>query len=294
MQFKLIGLAAVAAFGAATCVHAKDDPAPRVLQPTSDWILDYADDSCKLSRKFGSDDDTLFLTMTQMGPGDSFDILIAGKQLEPISNRDMKVNFGSEGETEARYLTGTGDDGTVAIAISKIPLVRFDKEERLKAADGTPEWPQVTIERANTMDSLTIRSGIKGGVMLTTGPLGEPVAAMRKCIDELLTHWGIDLAAHAKLTRHAEPKGNPGNWVVTSDYPKDMLRKGYSASVNFRLSVDAAGRPTQCHVQQVIGDEVFAEKSCEALMRRARFRPALGADGTPIASFFRSTVRFQT
>ncbi len=117
--------------------------------------------------------------------------------------------------------------------------------------------------------------------------------AMKSCTDEWIHHWGIDVAVNDSLIRYPHPKGNPANWVGPKDYPQVALSKGYSATVYFRLNVDATGKPTACHIQKVVGAEIFGEVTCDLLMHRARFEPALNAQSKPVASDWRSTVQFQ-
>jgi outer membrane biosynthesis protein TonB len=69
-----------------------------------------------------------------------------------------------------------------------------------------------------------------------------------------------------------------------------MAIMGKQALVNFRLSVRAQGVPTACEVQSSYNDKKFDEVTCAALMRRARFSPALDAKGQPVLSYFLRTV----
>lgn len=117
--------------------------------------------------------------------------------------------------------------------------------------------------------------------------------ALRKCVDELLSHWGVDVERIKTATRMPVPKGNPGSWIGVSDYPKDLLRKGAQGLVNFRLSVDKNGRATDCHIQSSTRPEGFDKAVCEAISKKARFKPALDAEGNPFAAYWISRVRFE-
>ena len=119
------------------------------------------------------------------------------------------------------------------------------------------------------------------------------MAAMRRCTDELLTHWGIDLEQHRHLTRGVRPASNPGNWLNSKDYPTKLLRQGMQGIVQIRLSIDERGKPTACHIQQSTRPAEFDAAVCDGLMRRAEFEPALGAEGEPVPSYWHSSVRFE-
>ena len=88
------------------------------------------------------------------------------------------------------------------------------------------------------------------------------------------------------------PLSNPGTWLRSGDYPGGALFKGAQALVSFRLAVDAGGAPTACEIQRSYSGELFDKASCKGLMARARFAPALDADGKPIASYFASTIKW--
>jgi hypothetical protein len=71
-----------------------------------------------------------------------------------------------------------------------------------------------------------------------------------------------------------------------------MLSAGQPAIVEFRLSVSADGVPTSCHIQLTTRPKEFDAAVCDSLMRRARFTPALDAEGKPLISYYLNTVKF--
>tara|TARA_R110000824_G_scaffold48565_7_gene137100 strand:- start:2453 stop:2725 length:273 start_codon:yes stop_codon:yes gene_type:complete len=52
------------------------------LEPSSNWIVDYADDSCRLIRQFGVNEDTVVVFFNRFAPGDEFHLTVAG---EPVA-----------------------------------------------------------------------------------------------------------------------------------------------------------------------------------------------------------------
>lgn len=295
-------------------VSADDEEEPVILEPTSQWHMEYADDSCRLLRTFGEGDDRTVFFIERYEPGDPFFMLVAtdalrspsaalGLTRQSVRRRvDPVFRFGPFGyEHDGPSPEGTLGELTAAM-VSGMRLIApldadaedekgaFDPEEDAQDTDIFGQEISATQEAA--ISWLELRQGSSRPVRLALGSMGAPMAAMRKCTDELLTHWGIDLEAHRGLTRAVAPKSNPGEWVRSSDYPYDLMLEGAQGLVQFRLSVDADGAPTQCHIQQSSRPEGFDKAVCDALMRRAQFEPALGANGEPIASYWRSTVRF--
>jgi hypothetical protein len=72
-----------------------------------------------------------------------------------------------------------------------------------------------------------------------------------------------------------------------------MLAKGKSGITPFRLMVDATGEPTACIIQ-VPGNAPFDKMTCDVLMRRAHFDPALDANGRPVPSYYLNSIRWMT
>lgn len=277
---------------------------PLVLNPSSNWNVNYADDSCRLARVFGTGDEKMFFSVDRYEPGDPFLLMIAGR---PLRDRQPE-------RTEVRF--GPGDNGAID-GLEGGSLSSYDPaffRSSAKLVSDPPEAPKRRYEwnaeeylaerlvKAKNQIPPSVEASVtwvqasakgKPPVRLNLGPMGKPMAALRACTDELMTHWGIDLEAHKNLVRPAVPTDSPGNWLTSNDYPTELLDKGYQGLVMVRLSVGPDGAPTECHIQQSTRPAGFDDAVCQALMRRARFQPALGADDKPIASYWRTSVNFQ-
>lgn len=277
---------------------------PLILQPTSKWQLDYADDSCRLARKFGEGEQTIFVIMDRYEPGDYFSLILSGEPFDgAVSSGQADVRFGPAEEEVERFFSG-GDLGEDPALIFGSMLISQDNIEVQASSeamkDGSKDiteavGPEGLVSAAREEQVRFLQVDARGidPVRLETGSLAKPMQALDTCMDELLTHWGIDVARHEKITRPATPSNNPGSWVTHRDYPKDLLRKGAQGLVHFRLSVDEKGKVTDCHIQSSTRPEGFDMAVCEAITRRAEFDPALDADGRPMASYFINSVRFE-
>jgi hypothetical protein len=254
--------------------------------------MDYADDSCQLKRRFGDGNDTTFLSLERMGPGDALGLILASKSLDVNIRKKMKIRFGEEAESEVPYLKAVGADGTSVISVASTRLAPLEdaQKDEIAEADGGPILISPAQELA--VEQIAFWNAFRTPLTLATGSLGPPMAAMRACTDELLTHWGVDLEVQQTLSRKLEPVRSPGTWFTSRDYPAKMLKAGYSATVYFRLSVDASGQTTECHIQKLNGDQDFADEVCRQFKKNARFKPALDKDGQAVESYYRSVVRF--
>jgi len=88
----------------------------------------------------------------------------------------------------------------------------------------------------------------------------------------------------------AQPRGNPGNWVTSDDYPSRALREERSGSTGFRLDIGTDGRVTNCTITSSSGSPDLDAEACRLLPRRARFKPAIGSDGQPMTDSFSSRI----
>lgn len=72
---------AAAAMAMIAAPHAASSAAsePRVFTPTSPWNLDYADESCALTRAFADSEAEILLEMRQYSPADDFEVTVATK-----------------------------------------------------------------------------------------------------------------------------------------------------------------------------------------------------------------------
>jgi hypothetical protein len=294
------GAGVLAAFGAGLAVPALAAQDPQILQPSSPWAINYAEDSCHLARTFGQGDQQVTIELRQFGPSDGFTLLGAGKSLK-FSGRGkaLVTEFEPRGRRheDGGVVISLLDDGRSLVQTQTALLPRADDPVRGKRAqrhdwhaEGEPLTPPDRAAEAK-ITRLHLAGPIRQEVVVELGPMDKPMDAMRACVDELITHWGIDAAANRGLTRRAAPRTDPQTWLTSDDYPTQMVREAKSDIVNFRIMVDAAGSPTGCVVQTPSGTE-FDRVTCEVLERHARFTPALDASGTPVASFYINSVRW--
>lgn len=274
---------------------------PLRLKPSSKWNIHYADDSCRMARSFGEDNQKVTLLADRFAPGDALRLIFVGKPVSTHLNEGtVWIRFGpTEGEQEVEFYPAAMADKTPSLVVRGIVRIAPDspedlaaKEAAIKAGQYNFNRPEITPEQEAAVTFIEVKRAIRRPFILETGSLGAPLAALEKCTDELLDHWGIDVAKHAALSRWVTPKSNPGDWMKSHDYPSEMEMKGKRAIVQFRLNVDVAGKPTACHIQQSTRPKAFDDAVCKAILRNAEFEPALDAEGSPVASYWLNTVNF--
>lgn len=280
---------------------------PVRLQPSGPWVLDYAENSCRLSRAFGSGKDETVLQFESTAPGE-LSMLAIGRPLGTIS-----------AEIPARFLPVQDKpfEGTAQIATNRQPGVlwsrvallpepfierRKRKAEERKATPGVRPPPIDLNERdaeraarqafASAATALQIEVRRSKPVILDTGSLGEPIKAFDKCSRDSLRDWGIDPDLEDRIVRPVWAP-NPAQWFSPSDYPFAMVREGKESEVKVRLLVDAAGNVTKCTSLSHFDAPEFNRIVCDRFVKRAKFEPAELADGTKVPSYYINRIHFR-
>ena len=259
------------------------------LEPVTDWYMEWDEDSCVLSRGFGDSKDMSVLRFERFSPGDQFQLLITSSSLRNLRQQDRPViQFGSADAPVKlnRALVGKSEDGRATLFISGISL-HGEIDEKIALTSLSP----ITPEQEASIDKISVHARRKL-VVFETASLGKPFEAMRDCTKDLIKLWGLDWDQQSSLLRRLRPLTSPTAWLHGNDYPKDELMRGGQAIVNFRLTVDAQGIPTACSIQRSYSREngKFDKYTCNLLLQRARFEPAIDEGGRPVPSFYSNTV----
>jgi hypothetical protein len=152
------------------------------------------------------------------------------------------------------------------------------------------DFRAIEREQAAGISAMRVR-GLGPEFTLRLGKLEAPIVALQDCVDELMTHWNIDVEAHKTLTRRATPI-DPGASASMLDYPPRMVQQRMPGLVNVRLAIDETGKITACSIQMPLSDPDFEESSCADIQHAFDFEPALDKAGEPIASYWITKVVF--
>ena len=297
-------------------VIAKEEPLITLAKTTS-WDMNYTPDSCQLIGIFGSGAQRVIIRISREQPSSNFNLEMIGQPLKanefgtsaPIgslirqsrqhsgSDNSVELQFGLNGMPFKRYSSLM----TMSIAGKLLPMVRFSDlrfdETTVQISSQTipPVAPaqEVTPAKEAAVTAIIFKTDGEKQYRLETGSMALPMAAVRKCTDDLVKSWGYDLTTESSLRRRATPVGNPAQWVRSADYPSKAVTEGHNGLVRFRLDLDTAGLPRGCHVLYRTNPDEFADLSCALLMQRARFSPAQDSTGTPVKSFYISDIRFK-
>jgi protein TonB len=83
----------------------------------------------------------------------------------------------------------------------------------------------------------------------------------------------------------------PARWIsgriVDTDYPRSAFKARASGTVSLRFVVAPSGRVDECSVTRSSGNRALDETTCRLIVQRFRYRPALNAEGRPVAATIR-------
>ena len=109
---------------------------------------------------------------------------------------------------------------------------------------------------------------------------------------------GSDITADQASEQHTADQtatgDNSGQSVrVTTGYPERALRNELTGTVGLTVTVTAEGKATNCVVTQSSGHAELDFAACKEIQEKARFDPALDAEGKPTSAQFSTKVTFR-
>lgn len=287
---------------------AADEPVR--LQPSSPWVVDYAENSCRLERTFGAGADETTLILESVGPG-SVTMTAVGRPLKAYAGAKVATEILPVG---IGPFQGTAQQSTKfqpAVMWTFIPVIAFDPHRPPKLLSELTEeltQPRATrpppIDLAQRSAALAARQAMLAKatslevapqghtpVIFETGPLDAPVKAFDQCDRDLIRDVGLDPDVEAQVVR---PVWTPNifKWVNAGTYPPQALNLGQDSRVSARLLVDATGKVTKCISLTPFNTPEFNEATCAALAK-AHFEPAELANGQKVPSYYLLDVTFR-
>lgn len=291
-------------FAAAPLLTAAAQPVR--LQPSTQWNVDYAENSCRLSRAFGTGDDQIVLSLESEAPG-MVDMFVLGKKLKADSET-VTANFRPVQTEPMKGHTAQSPLGNAVLwsRISMMPadlIEKYEKREKhlgrklgvrpppINLAEKAEEQARHQEFAANVTElEVDARSGHP--LILETGSLGAPVKAFDKCSRDSLRDWGVDPDLEDKIVQRPWAP-DVREWFTSNDYPPAMWTRGEQSDVKVRLLVDATGKVTKCTSLSHFKEKSFEQVVCDKFMKRAHFQPAELADGTKVPSYYVNHVIFR-
>lgn len=246
------------------------------IQPTSKWEVQYSDRACTAKRTFG--DTMLAIRPSPLGktvrfvveaPGEAKSVRQYGSTID-LRNGGPSIQSSSMiyplTARKRRGLTTivAADDARRVMGEARFTIWSGDK--LVKRVDGLPNSPRVMAAD------------------LAIGPMGGLAKALDKCVGDLQRHWGMVDGKLPERMNSAPPSGNVQGIFTDQDFPVDRIDYNKITASQALLMIDEAGNVVDCVTMQTSGSAAIDAVVCQAIEERAKFRPALDAQGRPVRS----------
>lgn len=267
-----------------------------ILQPASPWQVSYNDGLCRLGRMFDLDGQEHLLVIDQRWPSEEFDITAAGPGLSELkTSSDTQLIFADDTQLRstapavrqqidkwgativllgARIRNPTAAQIDESLAVIKATGGRLD-------TDAAKEIRYIAVEQESAR------------ILFATGSLADPFSVLNDCTSHVLSTWGLDAEKHktaTSLPRLENAKATSSRMMEY--YPSSALRNEEEGSVDLNVIVEVDGTVSECLILNSSGSEALDQAACSGF-RRARYSPALDADGQPMRSYLSTTITFR-
>jgi protein TonB len=82
-------------------------------------------------------------------------------------------------------------------------------------------------------------------------------------------------------------------YMTVDDYPSESFKNNEEGQVVFELKIGKDGLPKNCRIVQSSGFERLDNRTCEIMMKRARFQPARLSNGEPAEDYYTNKVTWR-
>ncbi len=283
--------------------------APVTVAPTSQWIVQSSDETCRVVRQFGEKGNPVTLSFEQAAPRVPLSMVATGGPLHvPTLRTRAPVTADFTGIDLAHFVadvaakTEGGRDLLIWRAVTFRPSGKVaggpgGRRGRGGGGGAVPvdvqqKWRAEAYARERAVQALEIHMG-RGGddVRLETGPMAGAMGALRSCMDRQLATWGLDPAKERTIVFAPVAQTRPDTWLEFAGAPRPALRRDEQSPVTVRLLLDANGKVTGCKANSPRDGSAYEKALCDHVAQSAVIIPAKTADGTPVSSYLITTIR---
>lgn len=236
------------------------------LQPTSKWIVDFADSSCVLSRQYGPVDQGFSLNLKAPIVGKAFEIIIAEPQ--------RKANEWDIGEGWIERPGGS--------RVSPIHVKSYSTEGKIRVSRIYVDPDLYAV--GDDGDRLILHLGKWKTYDLAIPGFEKAKNVLEFCLKDLRKIYGVDEQALSAIAVPAKAARPVFRYFSSDDYPAEAMRKGEQGTVGALFWVEANGRVKECKVIESSQRKSLDEQTCNIIVDRARFEPAKDATGKSVRS----------
>lgn len=156
--------------------------------------------------------------------------------------------------------------------------------------------PETAIEiRPPDLSAMAAASSISitadGSTVSFSNPsLANVRTALEQCRRDLWKRFDLDGVAVLAAATAAKPLTPSGELIGIQDYPVEMQKKKQRGPVGVLWAIDTTGRATDCKVIIPSPYDELNQLTCDLIVERARYAPALDRLGSPVPAWDTTTV----
>ena len=116
---------------------------------------------------------------------------------------------------------------------------------------------------------------------------------LRACRERLRQTWNLEEDSPSKIGTPPRPLVPIQGMITGMDFPRQALAKVWSGTTSFVLLIDETGKVRDCTLTETSGIAVIDSRTCAVIAYKARFDPAIGANGKPVKSAFAQRITWR-
>ncbi len=256
------------------------------LAPQGEWKLRARQDTCRASRVFGEGENQTTLWIDQGGKEPNYNLTLIGQPLRHSYGRAVRIQFGEEKESLRSYVRAKSSKGRPVLTMFGVAIVPPEIERKADA-----EIEELSTQRINAIKTFRIAESIIDPLEFELGSMAKALNFLRGCSEQLSITLNRALSSKSGKSQPPELL-NSSNMARLIRYPTYLVNARMEARVEFRLTINAKGKPTNCNIRRSNRPQLFDDAVCLGLMKHGKFDAALNADGEPTASYYWSGVTF--
>jgi TonB family protein len=238
---------------------------PPALASHGAWQVEYHPEMCVLSRTFGTGEGAMTLGLQTATSESTFMLVVLRPNSGSTAIRQGKLTVSADGVVLA-------DKQPYASRVARAAGARVD----------TASLSRDMLPSIASAKRLSIATDKGPSVHLALAGTAKALAALEACERDLLVSWGFDMAARAKMA--VKPKGNPGRFFGSDNYPPGARSKGESGRAVAVLNIGTDGHVDACRIAITSKSPSLDAATCQIATRRIVYTPARDAADQPIAS----------
>ncbi|BDI59721.1 hypothetical protein MACH05_02810 [Qipengyuania nanhaisediminis] len=258
-------------------------------------------------RTFGEGEDAVTLWIEKAGTGRFFNLTVIGHPFRNPYGARVSIGF-LPGETISRgYVSVLSSTGRPALSLFGVSAISFEKEREtaaigqssaesvdLTASDHAMAAPEVIRQRHDAIEAIEFSGALVQKVSLATGGMAAVFARLDDC-SEALPWRRANIASGTGDEARAAATNGEREWArqIQMNYPAYLLSERAQGTVGVQVQVNPQGRASFCEILEFTGAPGLNDAACLAMLRHARFHPALDRDGNTVWGSYRTRVTYR-